>query len=63
MYHFSLFCDYYNIKKNEKLCFVYEIYSQPSYSYSYQAIEFIYDEIRKDPDNIIKNIKKYIKKS
>lgn len=60
--HFTLFCDYYGIKKNKKLCFVYGIYSQPSYSYSYQTIDFIFNEIRKDPDNIIENIKKSIKK-
>lgn len=63
MYHFRLLVDYYGIKSNEKLCFIYEVHSQPTYSYSYQTIEFLFDELRKDPDNIIRNIKNKIKKS
>lgn len=61
--HFNLFCKYYNIKENEKLCFVSKIFSQPQYSYSLQTIDFIVDEIKKDPDNIIQNLKNSIKKS
>lgn len=57
-YHFKLFCDYYNIKENEKLCFVTRMYTQPQYSYSIQAIDFIVDEIKKDPEKIIQNLKK-----
>ena len=34
------------------------IYIQPTYSYSMQAIEFIVNEIKKDPLNIIENLKK-----
>ena len=62
MYHFSLFCSYFGIKENSKLCFKYGITSQPLYSYSYQTIEFIYDEIAKDPNNILDNMKAKIKK-
>ena len=62
MYHFKLLTDYYGIKNNKKLCFVYEIHSQPSYSYSYQTIEFLFSELEKDPNNIIRNIKNSIKK-
>ncbi len=60
-YHFNLFCKYYGIKENEKWCFIYKANSSPSYSYSLQAIEFILDEIKKDPENILDNIKNYIK--
>ncbi len=56
-YHFKLFCDYYDMKTNEKWCFVYKANSYPSYSYSMQAIEFIVDEIKKDSDNILDNLK------
>lgn len=58
MYHFKLFCKHYRIKENNKLCFVSRMFSQPQYSYSLQTIDFIFDEIKKDPENIIQNLKK-----
>ncbi|MBQ3504268.1 MAG: DUF3644 domain-containing protein [Oscillospiraceae bacterium] len=61
-YHFNLFCKYYKIKENPKLCYVYTVTSSPSYGYSLQAIDFIVAEIAKDPVNIVDNIKKWIKK-
>ena len=60
-HHFSLFCKYYNIKENEKLCYVYRINKSPNYGYSIQAIDFIVGEIEKDPSNIIDNLKKWVK--
>ncbi len=54
---FTLFCKYYDIKNNPKLCYVHHIYSQPQYTYSLQAIDFIVEEIKKDPENIIRNLK------
>lgn len=57
-YYFSLFINYYELKKNEKYCYIYKVSKSPVYSYSYQTIEFIVDEIVKDSENIIKNIKK-----
>lgn len=60
-YHFNLFCNYYKIKANEKWCFVYKANSAPNYSYSMQAIEFILEEIKKDPENILNNIKNHLK--
>lgn len=62
MYHFNLFCKYYDFKSNKKLCYTSRMYSQPQYSYSLQAIDFIVEEIKKDPDNIIQNLKGKIKK-
>lgn len=56
-YCFSLFCKYYKIKDNSKLCYAYKLHAQPQYSYSLQAIDFIVDEIKKDPENIIQNLK------
>ena len=55
--HFNLFCQYYAIKDNEKLCYTYKVSSQPQYSYSLQTIDFIVDEIKKDPEHIIQNLK------
>lgn len=63
MSHFTLMCNYYDIKSNKKFCFKYGIHQQPSYSYSYQAIEFIFNELKKDPEFIIENIKEKLKKS
>ena len=61
-HHFSLFCKYFGIKENEKLCYVYRVNKSPNYSYSIQAIDFIVAEIEKDPSHIIDNLKQRIKK-
>lgn len=55
---FNLFCKYYSIKDNVKFCYIYKLHSQPQYSYSLQAIDFIVEEIKKDPENILQNLKK-----
>lgn len=57
-FHFNNFCKYFNLKENEKLCYIHTQFSQPQYSYSLQIIEFIIDEIKKDPEKILDNIKK-----
>lgn len=61
-HHLDMFCKYYNIKNNIKWCFVHKQFSQPHYTYSMQAIEFIIEEIKKDPENILNNIKQKLKK-
>lgn len=61
-YHLKLFMDYYEIKKNPKLCYVYKITTQPQYSYSMQTIELIVGEIKKNPDTILDTIKGRLKK-
>lgn len=55
---FNLFNVHYGIKENPRFCYVHRQYSQPTYSYSMQAIEFIVEEIKKDPINIIENLKR-----
>lgn len=57
-FHFTNFCKYYGLKENEKLCYIHRQFSNPQYSYSQQMIEFIVDEIKKDPEHILDNIKK-----
>ena len=57
MYHFQNFTTYFGIKENEKLCFTYQISTQPQYSYSHQAIDFICAEIKKSPDTILDDLK------
>lgn len=56
-HHFDLFCKYYDIKNNEKLCFVIKQFSQPKYCYSMQVIDFVMKEIKKYPENILNNLK------
>ena len=60
-YHFHLFANYYDIKSNPKFCYINTINETPSYSYSIQAIDFIVDEFKKDPKNIIQTLKEKIK--
>ena len=62
IYHFRLFCDYFNLKDNEKYCYIFHLHSTPNYGYSVQAIDFIVDEIRKDPEHIIQSLKEKLKK-
>lgn len=60
-YHFKLFSDYYDIKNNPKFCYINTIGKYPTYSYSIQAIDFIVEEFKKDP-NIISNLKEKLSK-
>jgi hypothetical protein len=59
-YHFNLFCKYYGIKENPKLCYQHQL--THTYGYSIQTIDFISEEIKKDPDNIIRNLRELISK-
>ncbi len=60
-YHFRNFTSYFGMKENDKMCFVYEIQSQPQYSYSQYAIDFIFDEIKKAPESILDDLKEKTK--
>ena len=57
-FHFQNFVKHFSLKENEKFCYVHKQFSQPQYSYSQQAVDFIFDELKKDPKNILNNIKK-----
>jgi len=59
-YHFNLFCNYYGIKENPKLCYKHQL--THTYGYSIQAIDFIVEEIKKDPENIIQNLRNLLTK-
>lgn len=60
--HFNLFCKYYGIKDNETFCYIIKTFTFPQYCYSLATIEFIVNEIKKDPENIIQNLKNKLKK-
>lgn len=59
-YDLNLFINFYGIKTNEKYCFYYRISNR--YGYSQMLIEFILEEILKNPETIIEDLKKGIKK-
>lgn len=59
-YHFNLFCKYYGIKNNPKLCYQHQLTN--TYGYSIQTIDFIVEEIKKDPENFIQNLKESLTK-
>ncbi len=59
-YIFQLFNKVYGIKENPKFCYIHKQFSQPQYSYSMQAIELITEEIKKDPHNIVENLKELV---
>ncbi len=61
-YHFQNFVSYFGLKENERMCFTYQISTQPQYSYSQQTIDFIYDEIKKSPNTILDDLKQKLAK-
>lgn len=63
MYHLQLFLEYYGLKQDTRYCFTYKTQAQPTYSYSQQLIDFIVEEIAKDPTNIIMHMKESTKKA
>ena len=56
-FHFNNICKYYNIKSNERFCYIHKQFTTLQYTYSQQAIDFIVEELAKDPNNILDNIK------
>lgn len=62
-YALNLFLRVYDMKKNEKYAFKHIIGKSETYSYSQQAAEFIVNEIKKDPHNIISKLRKVDEKT
>ena len=57
---FSLFSKFYELKTHDVYSFHYEIANR--YGYSPKTIDFIFEEIKKDPENIIQSLKESLKK-
>ncbi len=57
-YHFSNLIKYYGIKDNDKFCWKYTVGNTTFYKYSQQALDFLADELKKDPEHLLDNIKK-----
>lgn len=60
-YHFKMFCKYYDLKSQIEFCYPHTQFAKPNYTYSQRAVDFIVEEIKKDPENIIQNIKDKLK--
>lgn len=56
---FGLFNRFFEIKSNPQYTFHYKIGDR--YGYSQKVVDFIFEEIKKDPENIIQNLKANIK--
>lgn len=56
-FHFNNFAKHFGIKEQPDLCYIHKQYTQPQYSYSQRAIDFIVAELSKDPDHILEKIK------
>jgi len=56
-FHFANFCKYFGLKDNLKFCYIHKQFTAPQYTYSQQAIDFIVEELTKDPEHILDNIK------
>lgn len=59
--HFKLFCKYFDLKNKPEYCYPHTQFANTTYTYSQRTIDFIVDEIRKDPENIISNIKERLR--
>lgn len=62
LYHFNLFAKFYNLQENDLFCYVHQYCNQSQKKYAPRTIDFIIDEIKKDPENIIQNLKEQTKK-
>ena len=53
----SLFIEFYDVKSEIKYAYLHEIGNQKSYTYSEQFIDFLYGEIKKDPQHFVESLK------
>ena len=44
------------LKEYQDFCFEYKVTRQPQYSYSQKAVDFIFEQIAKDPENILTKV-------
>ena len=56
-YHFDLIVNFYQMKSNPSYCYRYDRNTTPLFTYSEAAINFIVNEIKKDPEHIIQSLK------
>lgn len=56
-YVLTLFIDFYNVKQNEKFSYCHVIGKNKLFTYSEQLIEFIMEEIKKNPEGFVDSLK------
>lgn len=61
-YVLNLFINFYNLKANPKYAYCHIVGNNKSYTYSQSCVEFIVNEIEKDPINIVESLKSGINK-
>ena len=54
----NLIIDFYDVKDNNDLSFEHVIGNQHNYTYSQKFVDFIINEIKKDPDNFVQFLSK-----
>ena len=57
-YVLSMFSDFYNIKSDSKYAYSHNIGNSHHYTYSEQLVEFIVNEIKKNPEKFVESLKK-----
>ncbi|MDY2780657.1 MAG: DUF3644 domain-containing protein [Bulleidia sp.] len=57
-YVLSMFSDFYNIKSDSKYAYRHNIGNSHHYTYSVQLVEFIVNEIKKNPEKFVESLKK-----
>lgn len=56
-YVLTQFINFYNVKDEPKYCYTHKVGNLVTYTYSQKFIEFIVNEIKKDPINIVQSLK------
>lgn len=56
-YVLNMVIDFYNVKSNETYAYKHTIGNQESYTYSQQFVDFLYGEIKKNPDSFVESLK------
>ena len=56
-YVLNLIMDFYNKKNEIKYAYKHTIGHQESYTYSQQFVDFIFDEIKKNPEHFVESLK------
>lgn len=56
-YCFGLFEKFYSLKKDATYCYEYNRNANSSYSYSMKAIDLIFEQIQKDPEHVIQDLR------
>lgn len=57
-YVLNLIIDFYNIKSDSNYSYLHKIGNSANYTYSQSFVDFIFNEIKKDPKNFVDSLKK-----